>query len=536
MTRVPQVEGRHRTSTVAPRLELDLAIGIAVTLLVAFFARRALNPDGVAYLELAEAAAAGRWGRLLQGYWSPGLPALLAPLAWITGPDRSRLLVAAHGLQALLGGLALWLGAVAIRRNIPPALQRVAWWAIAWVVIRWLSQVLVTPDLLLSVAVLAGIVLLGTDRPAARFGIGAVAGLAFLAKPSIWPWLVVAGMVAGYVCWRSPGRRLPWLTFAGAAGIIGAWLVALSVREGRPTLGSVGPLSFQWYLGDLSRRTPDTDRGSHSTRRSLPVPPPTEGTVVFFEIPMGTDTYLPWSDPERWARGVPPDARPRFNRNLAVANWLTNLRVAATSLLPLLLGIMVFTRIGRPAGTRHSWIGWLGDRPILIVGIAASVVFLVIHAELRLLAPAALLCILGGLASKDEVVATRDLRAGRIGAMIVLALEASSHIWTQLPELDRRAATDATIERFIKQVRPTAPRGIVVAGPAMPMMTSLWANRLRVVAQFDNPNRNKLLGLPPRVLQLWLQRNFAREAAGMVFSSSSISGNIQRNQYQFMMW
>ena len=179
----------------APRTVPDIIDFIVASLLLvtaAFFARESLNPDGVGYLEIAEAITRGRWGEVLQGYWSPGCPALLASLVFIAGDDRPFLLLLAHVLQAAIGVCALWLVRVVVKRRVPDALHRVAAWVGAWVILRFLSQVLITPDLALCAALLGLLALQGSESRAAQIGAGLCAGAAFLLKTSIWPWGLVA--------------------------------------------------------------------------------------------------------------------------------------------------------------------------------------------------------------------------------------------------------------------------------------------------------------------------------------------------------
>ena len=47
----------------------------------AFAARGVLTPDGVSYLDLAQAVRSGQWSRFINGYWSPLYPLLISAIA-----------------------------------------------------------------------------------------------------------------------------------------------------------------------------------------------------------------------------------------------------------------------------------------------------------------------------------------------------------------------------------------------------------------------------------------------------------------------
>src|SRR5437016_2334316 len=53
-------------------------VGLALVALQCWIARHDVMLDGIAYLDLARAAAAGNMGALINGCWGPGYPALLA--------------------------------------------------------------------------------------------------------------------------------------------------------------------------------------------------------------------------------------------------------------------------------------------------------------------------------------------------------------------------------------------------------------------------------------------------------------------------
>jgi hypothetical protein len=59
-------------------------------------------PDGVAYLDIAQACLRGAWNALVNGYWSPGYPFLLSCWFFIFKPSAVHELVAAHVFNCII--------------------------------------------------------------------------------------------------------------------------------------------------------------------------------------------------------------------------------------------------------------------------------------------------------------------------------------------------------------------------------------------------------------------------------------------------
>ena len=136
--------------------------------------RNAVNPDSISYLEMAEAAAQGRWHALVNGYWSPLYPLLLSASFRLFHPGICWEFTFAHMMN-----LAFWLGdlfcfeifleeLLAARRTESgrdkggePAPGRMVWiWGyllFLWSSQFWLSLASVNPDILV-----AGLVYLAT--------------------------------------------------------------------------------------------------------------------------------------------------------------------------------------------------------------------------------------------------------------------------------------------------------------------------------------------------------------------------------------
>jgi hypothetical protein len=495
-----------------PRLQIDAAVASAIVLTLAVVARYGLNPDGVAYLEVAEALARGATGPLVQGYWSPGLPILLAPL-FVVIDDRAQLLAWTHIVIGVLSCAALLLCVPLVRKRVGPALQRAAWWICAWVIVRWDSPTLVTPDVLLLVLV-AGVLLLQSREVVwSDILAGLIAGLAFLVKTSVWPVLLVAG---GALCARAVSchnwRLVPWRVVCPASVMIVSWIVVLSVHEGRPTLGSVGRLNAAWYLGDLAQRTPDTDTTDSHGRRVY-APAGGVAPVAYFEYGARTRTYLPWSDPERWARLSRNGAPPTFTTSQALETWDANVWLVAQRVVPLAVAIFALVGADSTRSWRRRWKFGLIDRPLLFVGVAGVATFTVVHAEARLIAPWALLCVIGAVGGQAPPIVGSRLRMARI---LVIGLAAADIVWQASIDFRAKALVvdrEQRIAQFLKQYAGSEGGDVVVTGPALPLMGTLWRNRLRVGAQMDRRSSEVLMSFPDSVRWELLRRRFEPEGA-----------------------
>jgi len=59
-------------------------------------------PDGIAYLDIAQACFREEWNALVNGYWSPGYPFLLSCWFFIFKPSPAHELVAAHVCNCII--------------------------------------------------------------------------------------------------------------------------------------------------------------------------------------------------------------------------------------------------------------------------------------------------------------------------------------------------------------------------------------------------------------------------------------------------
>lgn len=467
-------------------------IGVALCIALTWISRRALNVDGVAYLDLARAARAGEWHAFVQGYWSPLYPAIIAGLSTVTGDRPVSLIALGHfvnGAAALAAIALLWRWG---RRDARPYLAP-AMIAVFLLASTGLPRIeAVTPDVLLLAALSwVGFELLH-HRGERVLPAGLAMGLSFLAKTSVWPWLLLSIPLRLWSADGAKGRR-GVLASTGVALILAAlWVVPLSLKAGGPTLGSAGRLNYEWYIESSDARTPDTHRGRHASARPIPID--SARSVEVLEL-AGADrwTYAPWSDPTAWSAGVLSSSASPPQAEELIAYWGRQARrTFGIWVLPVLLGVLipcvlafgpggVPSRLFREQRTRTT---------TLLLGLAGILQFVVVHSEPRLIAPFVLLF---GLAALDAVFPSLGQGPGgtvrgRVATSVAWLVVLGFSVFRLTTGIRADAQIAAAADQILAD-QAAAPselpevREILVAGPAMPVVPAAFLAGVRIIAQ-----------------------------------------------------
>jgi hypothetical protein len=219
-------------------------------------------PDAVSYLTIARKYRAWEFSDAINGYWSPLLSWLLAPLLCLGAPTD----VTAKCLQVAIGAGSLsivwWLGK---RLELPGSVR--VWTTLALVpAVAMYALSDTTPDLLVAVILAASIgVVIGKEYPRSPWqgaACGLLGALAYLAKAYAFPFFLAHyGAVSCYLFVRRRSNRgeLRSLAAATAAGLLvfaaiaGSWASLLSSKYSRITIGTTG--SYQLSLGGRGHPT-----------------------------------------------------------------------------------------------------------------------------------------------------------------------------------------------------------------------------------------------------------------------------------------
>ncbi|HET6341071.1 MAG TPA: hypothetical protein VFG78_02695 [Gemmatimonadota bacterium] len=349
---------------------------------------------------MGEAYLRGDWGAAINRYWSPLYGLVLAFALRVMRPAAAWELPLIHavnfGIFLLCLACFLFFWREVMRRRLASprssatdgmTFSWTAWTVLGFALFAWSSLTLVgvqrlTPDMLASALVyaLAGYLLRLQEDSRGRYGFllfGSALGLVCLARLALLP---VALVFLG-VCLASTGSRRGTLAaFGSFALLVGPLLIALSFREGRPSLGAAARLNYAWYVNGVPSvhwrgEPPGSGEPLHPTRQLLESPP-----VYEFGGPV-EGTYSPWYDPAYWEEGLRPRFDPRgqmraVSRVVRDYNeWFLRKLSGAMAAVLLLYGL---TR-GRVGWLRELVSWWV----LLVPALAAIAMYSLVYVEGR---------------------------------------------------------------------------------------------------------------------------------------------------------
>ncbi len=511
--------------------EVDVLALLVVALMVwyTWLARNALNPDGVSYLDLSAALRRGDFAAFVQGYWSPLYPMLIALGGAVTGAGRGGLVAIAHiinGVAALAALTTVWWWG---RRSPGPYAGRalIAAFLLASAGLPRIEAV--TPDLLLFAAIVAIGYELLVHRGERWLLLGVLFGVAFAAKTSTWPWLLVAVPVR-WLAWPAQ-RRAVWRATAVGAVLALGWIVPMSVKYQRPTFGSAARLNYCWYLERCDSRSPDTHTGMHRDYHSITVADTLPIRWVTYDTTAHW-TYPPWSDPTAWNAGVTSVHRAVPCAACHIAYWIDEAGyVFGLWLLPLLAGVIVpLVVIARRRGM-WSELG-SGSRDaaaVMVLGVIGLLQFVAVHAEPRLIAPFGMLLAIGAVEWLTRRWSSDAPPRGVLPQLLSL-VGLGAAIGVGIPRVREGLRSSGRIATVANDIQGTAerlrergidPRRIVVIGPVLPVEPSIYIAGAEVVAQIPPRSAIALGLLGPEVESQVVARLFSHEAAVAWLTSSN---------------
>lgn len=317
---------------IKPRLRVFFwCLAIALGALHVWVYRNDLNPDSVSYIEMAEAAVHSGRHALVSGYWSPLYPAFLSVGFRILHPSMYWEFTVVHlvNFVVYLGDLLCFefflKELLSTRRTeirpeneLRPVPEKVFWiWGyllFIWSNHFWLRPQQVNPDIIVAGLVYLATALLlriyrGTGDWLAVAGLGAVLGVAYLAKAVMFPlsfvFLACAFLLFGLKrdsYSRASARSA--LALAVFAIIAAPLIAAISKEKHRVTFGDTGRLNYAQlldgapYLTHWQGEPAGTGIPAHPTRKVFVDPP-----IYEFAQPIA-GSYPAWYDPSYWYEGI----------------------------------------------------------------------------------------------------------------------------------------------------------------------------------------------------------------------------------------
>lgn len=231
--------------------------------LFAWNTRHVMNPDGLSYLDVATQALHEGPGGLVNGYWSPGCPALISVALLLVRPAPEQEFPLLHAVNWLLFMLALWAFAQffrAWRATLPPSariglLTALAFTTFLWFTLGFVGLKVVSPDLAVEAVVLlaAAITYRLSLQPASWMHyarLGGVLGVGYYVKAVLFPLgLALLGLLL-LLPGGLPRRRL-LIALAVFAAVCAPYIAIMSLRAHRPSYGEVGRLNYAWYVNGM---------------------------------------------------------------------------------------------------------------------------------------------------------------------------------------------------------------------------------------------------------------------------------------------
>jgi hypothetical protein len=499
---VPATSPRSTGTLTATVLAIAAA---AACIAVGVLSLDALNPDGVAYLDLAGAMQHGDWLHFVQGYWSPLFPFLVGGIGAATGWSGGALVAVTHvvNLVAALAAVAIlwrWLRRPALAGAAP------AGFAALLICSAGLPRIeAVTPDVILLFLLVALSCELIAQAGRRWLLVGLLLGLAFLAKTSCWPWLLAAIPIRLWAA-RQPGARTAVVrSFLVCAVVMLSWVLPMSLKYGRPTLGSSGTLNWSWYIAANSSRLPDTDAGSNRDYHDVPVGNGRLLTVATFNE-SAYWTYQPWDDPTDWATRVQTQTGRTPDLFELATYWArTAARVFGLWLGPLIVAVLLpFAFLHRRAGmVRELFTAQRDAAAVLLLGLVGLLQFVAVHAEPRLIGPFAAMLAIGTIAWCVAAPARATAPPLRHTLTWLGLIVAAGFAVPRLVEGAQSAVRLRDVTARLTEMRRrialagNGPAPVAVVGPAAPVMASAYLANVHIAMQLAPRFADLVATLPP---------------------------------------
>jgi len=401
MRATDETERRYRGMTA-----LLLCLAVLLGALQAWDARHAMNPDGVSYLDMADAYLRGDWHMAVNAHWSPLYSWLLGLAMLVLKPSPYWQFASAH-----LVNFAVYLWALGcfhfllaglmrhVRRHAEDGtvgLPQWAWLVLGYCLFAWSSLTLitvkaVTPDLCVAgfAYLITGLLLrirTGSAGWGTFVGLGAALGLGYLAKAVLFP-LAFIFLAVGFFAVGNLRKAVPRLlaAFVVFLAVGSPFIIALSKAKGRPTFGESGKLAYAWFVNGVVEgttpilywqdRCPEAGTPRHPARRIFDDPAAYE-----FGNPIG-GTYPMWYDPGYWYEGVESRFDLRGHAKCLMASARTYSDIFFSHQFPLIVGVLVLYLMGARGWrcVRDLAASW----PVLVPALAALGMYSLVYVEGR---------------------------------------------------------------------------------------------------------------------------------------------------------
>jgi 4-amino-4-deoxy-L-arabinose transferase-like glycosyltransferase len=545
-------------SRVRKLLIVYLALLVPIGWLATKYQPFLLDGDAVSYMDIADLIHAHRWAGVVNGYWHPLYPAVLAAAQIVFHPTRWNEIPAYYFANFIIFLLELVamvafvyaLDRLRVRTNgsgPAPLLSRdaLALLGVSLIVIaqqRELATGLVRPDALLQALMLLAFAMmlnaLASESLVFAPLMGLFFGLAYLTKS--FAFVVALLSVAVMFVFQLWLQRRPLKRAVANAGlallvfgmVAGPYVAALSHQKHRFDFGDSGALNYAWYAGGVDKMHlepwmtssfgPAAVHLIHPEQQLLALP----GIYSYRAEPYGT--YPDWFDTTFFNERVVPhlDLPVLLRRDARNAVLVVRYLLNHPEAWVLLILLMVLGARLRPSHwrTENFWL------PIILLGLAMWVLYALVNVEERYVTLAYLVIVmpvfaaLGSPANIAEEFGERSTAwlPTAATAMIVLLAFLAAGESLRLTLDSRRYETALPQPWYNPQIFGAAQAlqkmgvkpgdEIACMGAAACLDQNYWARLagVRILTEIYNPNGNlfkQWAGLPNRAQVLDVLRN-----------------------------
>ena len=524
-------------------------LAIALGALQVWAHRNEVSPDGISYIEMAEAAVQSGCHALVNGYWSPLYPAMLSGSFRIFHPSLYWEFTVVHLVNFAVYLVSLFCFEISLKemlaarhaesvpeKELQPLPEKILWICgyllFLWSCQFWLSPAMVNPDMIVAgLAYVATALLLrlyqGKGDSPLFAGLGAMLGLAYLSKAAMFP-ISFVFLASGFLLFGmtrgSYSKALTRSTLALAVflGVALPLVFALSKEKHRATFGDSGRIAYAEYVNRATLSThwqgepAGTGTPAHPTRKVLTDPP-----IYEFAEPVA-GSYPPWYDPSYWYEGI----RPHFSLKgqlwvlFRSANLYLKLFSRSGALYVLFVAlILVVRKAGQwEWGAKHLWLVWLPSTATLAM-------YALVLVEQRYVSPFALMLLLWILSSAR--ISTNDggvLRKRTVPAVILaLALAIAWPVTRDLREvIANRPYEHWEVAAGLHNlgIPPGTHVGLIASGSGW-----YWAHLagVRIVAEIPWKDQARLLAADPVKKQEVLRRFSELGAKAVVTKNAAVA-------------
>jgi hypothetical protein len=376
-----------------------------------------IDGDAVAYMDIGDCLRAHRWAGIVNGYWHPLYPAMLAAAHALFHSTPAKELHAyymanfAIFLLEMLAIVCFTGSVVRLRAVLQPAVSApdfllskypLRYLGLALAVIasqRELSLGKVRPDALLQALLLFALAALLAHLATGRLRYAALMGLAlgcaYLTKSFafVFAFLCIAALAAFRWLWlrQSPARIVSAALAALAcfAVVSGPYIAALSHARGRFDFGDSGALNYAWYVAGTEKMHLQpymtAQFGSAQVHLKHPEKELLRSPQILSYAQMPYGTYPDWFDTTYWNDQIKPHFTlrgeiSRGSRNcVLVVRYLFN-HPEALILLALLAALGARFTLGWRPGLSRANPFWL---PPLALGVLIWAIYATVNTEER---------------------------------------------------------------------------------------------------------------------------------------------------------